>query len=51
MDRISRNFVYALILTIFRLGLLPVIFCLFVIELWPLMSEFCSGLMSLDFPT
>ena len=36
MDRISTNFVYAFILTISRLGLLPVSFCLFVTELWPL---------------
>ena len=34
MDRISLNFVYALILTRSRLGLLPVIFRI-VIELWP----------------
>ena len=33
MDRISPNFVYAFILTISRLGLLPVIFGLFVTEL------------------
>ena len=38
MDIISLNFVYAFILTISRLGLLPVIFCLFVIELWPLID-------------
>ena len=33
MDRISPNFVYAFILTISRLGLLHVIFGLFVTEL------------------
>ena len=38
MDRISPNFVYAFILTISRLGLLPVIFGLFVTELWPLID-------------
>ena len=38
MDRISPNFVYAFILTISRLGLLYVIFCLFVSELWPLIN-------------
>ena len=35
MDRISPNFVYAFILTIFRLGLLPVIVGLFITEIWP----------------
>ena len=35
IDRISPNFVYAFILTISRLELSPVIFCLFVTELWP----------------
>ena len=35
MDRISPNFVYAFILTIFRLGLLPVIFGLFITEICP----------------
>ena len=34
MDRISPNFVYAFILIISRLGLLPVI----VTELWPLIA-------------
>ena len=38
MDRISPNFLDAFILTISRLGLLPVIFCLFVTELWPLID-------------
>ena len=38
MDRISPNFVFAFILTISRLGLLHVIFCLFVTELWPLID-------------
>ena len=38
MDRISTNFVYGFILTISRLGLLPVIFCLFVTESWPLID-------------
>ena len=33
MDRISPNFEYTFTLTKFRLGLLPVIFCLFVAEL------------------
>ena len=37
VDRISPNYV-AIILTISRLGLLPVIFCLFVTELWPLID-------------
>ena len=37
MGRISPNFVYAFILTISRLGLLPVIFSLFVTDyLWSL---------------
>ena len=36
IDRISPNFVCALILTISRLGLLPVIFRQFLAELWPL---------------
>ena len=36
MNRISPNFVHAFILTISRLGLLPVISGLFVTELWPL---------------
>ena len=38
MDRISQNAVYAFKLTISRLGLLLVIFCLFVTELWPLID-------------
>ena len=38
MDKISPNFIYAFILRRFRLGLLPVIFCKFVIELWPLIG-------------
>ena len=38
MDRILRDFVYALILTRSRLRLLPVIFCKFVKELWPLID-------------
>ena len=38
MNRISQNFVDAFILTISRLGLLPVMFCLFVTELWPLID-------------
>ena len=51
MDRISPNFVYAFILTISRLGLLPVIICLFVTELWPLIDvRIVFPLMSLDFP-
>ena len=37
MDRISPSFVYAFILTIYRL-LLPVIFCLFITELRPLID-------------
>ena len=32
------NFIYAFILTISRLGLLSVNFCLFVTELWPLID-------------
>ena len=36
MDRISPNFIYALILTRSILGLLHIIFCSFVPELWPL---------------
>ena len=36
MGRISPNFVYAFKLTISRFGLLSVIFCLFVTELWSL---------------
>ena len=35
MDKILPNFECALILTRSRLGLLPVIFCKFVTELWP----------------
>ena len=38
MDRKRRNFLYALIYTIYRLALLPVIFLEFVIELWPLID-------------
>ena len=38
MDRISPNFVYAFILTTSRLELFPVIFCLFVTELWPMID-------------
>ena len=33
MDIISPNFIYVLILTISRLELVPVIFCLFVTEI------------------
>ena len=36
MDRISPNFIYAFILTRSTLGLLHIIFCTFVPELWPL---------------
>ena len=36
IDRILPNFVYALILTRSRVGLLHIIFLTFVIELWPL---------------
>ena len=36
MDGISTNFIYAFILTKFRLGLLHIIFRTFVPELWPL---------------
>ena len=42
MDRISPNFICALILTRCRFGLLPVIFHKFVIELWALSDVFCS---------
>ena len=35
-DRILPNFVYALVLTRFRSGLLHIIFHTFVLELWPL---------------
>ena len=38
MDKISPNFECALIVTRSRLGLLPVIFCKFVTELWPLID-------------
>ena len=38
MDRILPNFVYALISTRSRLGLLHVIFFNFVTELWPLID-------------
>ena len=38
IDRSSPNFVYAFILTRSRLGLLPVMFCLFVTEMWPLID-------------
>ena len=34
IDRISPNFIYAFILTRSALGLLPIIFCTFVPELW-----------------
>ena len=37
-DRISPNVVYTLILTRSRLGLLHIIFCALVIELWPLIN-------------
>ena len=36
MDRISPNFIYAFILTKSTLGLLHNIFCILVLELWPL---------------
>ena len=36
MDRISPNFIYAIILTRSMSGLLHIIFCSFVPELWPL---------------
>ena len=36
MDRITPNFIYALILSRYTLGLLHLIFCTFVPELWPL---------------
>ena len=39
MDRISPNFLYAFILTISSLGLLHIIFCTYVPELWPLISQ------------
>ena len=39
ISRISPNFMYANILTISRLGLLPVLFCLFITELWKLICE------------
>ena len=35
-DKISQNFIHIFIWTKSRLGLLPVIFGLFVMELWPL---------------
>ena len=45
-------YMHALIMTTSRLGLLAVIFCFFVTELWPLIdvSEFCTCSISLDFP-
>ena len=36
IDRISPNFIYAFILTRSILGLLHIIFCTYVLELWPL---------------
>ena len=36
IDRISPNFIFALLLTRSRLGLLHIIFVLFETELWPL---------------
>ena len=36
MDRISPNFIYAFILTRSTLGVLHIIFCTFLPELWPL---------------
>ena len=51
MDRILTNFVYAFILTISKLGLLPVIFFVFVTELWPLIDvRILFLLKSLYFP-
>ena len=47
MDRISQNFVYAYILTISRLEWLPVIFCSFVTELWPLIDARILFLLNL----
>ena len=38
MERILPNFVYALLITRSRLGLLSVIFRKFVAELWPLIG-------------
>ena len=48
MDRVIPNFVYALILTRSRLGLLAGIFHKFVKELWPLIDfRFCFCSISL----
>ena len=47
MDRMLLNFVYAFILTRSRLLLIPVMFCLFVTELWPL-SEYRLRSISLE---
>ena len=38
MDSISPVFLYAFILAFSRLGFLPVMFCLFITELWPLID-------------
>ena len=44
MDRISPNFIYAFILTRSRFGLLHIIFCTIVPELWPLIyASFVSA--------
>ena len=49
MDRILPDFVYVLILTRSRLGLLPVIFRKIVKELWPLIDVRIS--FPLNFPS
>ena len=55
MDKISPNFVYNMhLFDNSRLGFLPVTFCLFVKELWPLTDVtilflvFCSIYLELD---
>ena len=47
MDRFRPNFVYAFILTRSRLGLLPVIFRIFVTELWSLIYIRISFLLNI----
>ena len=47
IDKISPNFAYAFLSTRSRLGLLPVIFCTFVLDLWSLInSKICFLLIS-----
>ena len=49
IDRILPNFVYAFILTRSRLGLLHIIICTLVIELWHLCKNFVQNFISAQY--